>query len=241
MTTDKIDSSAVYALFEELKQKIVEFGNNAAQSVQPDSSINTGELSALVEELRNLVGQKQFSPEQVKALQDNIGGFTRVMIDKTGKKIETEVCEVTKLINQIIETVNTLNIPQKYVIRREFSFAIDFRNSKAAITMIAMGVIILLSLAGNIWQYSCNAQLKDNDLKYRYVKMQGAANHESLLNLETVFTYNRNKDSITIIRKRVETYERLVKEQAEKIERARLNAKEAERLEREVESVKNRK
>jgi hypothetical protein len=67
------------------------------------------------------------------------------------------------------------------------------------------------------------------------------ANHESLLNLETAFTYNRNKDSISIIRTRVETYERLVKEQAEKIERARLNAKEAERLEKDVESVKSRK
>ena len=71
--------------------------------------------------------------------------------------------------------------------------------------------------------------------------MQGETNPENLLKLETVFTYNRNKDSIAVIRKRVETYERLVKEQAEKIERARLNASEAERLEREVESVKNRK
>lgn len=71
--------------------------------------------------------------------------------------------------------------------------------------------------------------------------MQGEANPENLLKLETVFTYNRNNDSIAVIRKRVETYERLVKEQAEKIERARLNAKEAERLEKEVESVKSRK
>jgi hypothetical protein len=71
--------------------------------------------------------------------------------------------------------------------------------------------------------------------------MQGEANPENLLKLETFFTYNRNKDSIAVIRKRVETYERLVKEQAEKIERARLNAKEAERLEREVESMKKKK
>lgn len=38
-----------------------------------------------------------------------------------------------------------------------------------------------------------------------------------------VFTYHLNKDSISVIRKQVETYERLVKEQAEKIERARVN------------------
>jgi hypothetical protein len=39
----------------------------------------------------------------------------------------------------------------------------------------------------------------------------------------------------------VETYERLVKEQAEKIERARMNAKDAERLWKEVEDVKSKK
>jgi hypothetical protein len=71
--------------------------------------------------------------------------------------------------------------------------------------------------------------------------MQGEANPENLLKLETFFTYDRNKDSIAVIRKRVETYERLVKEQAEKIERARLNAKEAERLEREMALAKSRK
>jgi hypothetical protein len=112
---------------------------------------------------------------------------------------------------------------------------------KAAITMIAMGLIILFSATGNVWQSTRYSQLKDNDLKYRYINMQGEANPENLLKLETVFTYNRNKDSITVIRKWVETYEHLVKEQAEKIERARLNAKEAERLEREAESVKSRK
>lgn len=85
-----------------------------------------------------------------------------------------------------------------------------------------------------------NDRLSDNDLKYRYINMQGEANQETLLKLETVFTYNRNKDSIFTIRKQVETYERLVKEQAEKIERARLNALEAEQLQKEVESVKSR-
>lgn len=74
--------------------------------------------------------------------------------------------------------------------------------------MIAMGLVILLSMAGNIWQTTHNSQLRDNDLKYRYINMQGEANPENLLKLETVFTYNRNKDSIAVIRKRVETYER---------------------------------
>jgi hypothetical protein len=59
--------------------------------------------------------------------------------------------------------------------------------------------------------------------------------------LETIFTYDRNPDSIKIIHRQVVQYERLVREQAEKTEQAKLNASEAERLRKEVETVKGRK
>ncbi len=59
--------------------------------------------------------------------------------------------------------------------------------------------------------------------------------------LETNFTYRRNTDSIRTIRRRVEEYERLVKETAEKSERARLNSTEAERLKKAAEAVKKGK
>ena len=39
--------------------------------------------------------------------------------------------------------------------------------------------------------------------------MKGEINHEALLKLDTTFTYKPNKDSIAVIRKQVETYERL--------------------------------
>lgn len=87
-----------------------------------------------------------------------------------------------------------------------------------------MALVILLSLGGNIWQLNRNSQLKDKDLKYRYIKMQGKATSKDLLRLETIFTYERNRDSITIIRKKVETFERLIKKQTEKIEQTKFNA-----------------
>lgn len=241
MATEKMDTSAVYALFEELKQKIVEQGKRPDQPVQADSTVNSAEITVLVEKLQKVIDQKQFTPEQIEELQENMAEFAGCALGKSFEKLDGEFEKITDLINQLNKKIEPLNVPQNFVIRREHAFSLDFKNSKAAITMIAMGLGILLSAGGNIWQSIRNSQLRDNDLKYRYINMQGEANPENLLNLETVFTYNRNEDSIAIIRKRVETYERLVKEQAEKIERARLNAKEAERLEREVESVKSRK
>lgn len=241
MATEKMDASAVYALFEELKQKIVEQGKRADQPVQGDSTVNSAEITTLIEKLQKVIEQKLFTPEQIEELRENMAEFAGCALGKSFEKLDGDFLKITDLIDQLNKKVEPLNVPQNFVIRREHAFSLDFKNNKAAITMLSMGLVILLSVAGNIWQSSRNSQLKDNDLKYRYINMQGEANPDNLLKLETVFTYDRNKDSIAIIRKRVETYERLVKEQAEKIERARLNAEEAEKLEREVESVKSRK
>jgi predicted secreted Zn-dependent protease len=60
--------------------------------------------------------------------------------------------------------------------------------------------------------------------------MYGRINEENLYRLECQFKYN---DSIKIIRKHVETYEELVRKQAERIERAIQNADEADKLQKE--------
>lgn len=71
--------------------------------------------------------------------------------------------------------------------------------------------------------------------------MYGEANQEKLMDLETLFSYQRDEQQIAIIREQVETYERLVKEQAEKTERARLNTSQANELQKQAEFIKQRK
>jgi hypothetical protein len=99
-----------------------------------------------------------------------------------------------------------------------------------------MGLMILgLSyFIGN--QQQTISRYKDNDLKYRYIKMQGETDKESLYWLEQQFKYN---DSIRIIYKQVEKYEELAKEQADRIERAKQNHEEAEKLHKQKESIRN--
>lgn len=238
MATERMDTSAVYALFEELKQKITELSKREISPAQIEPTVNSAEITALKEELQKTTARKQFTLEQKQELQENMAEFAGCALGKSFEKLDGEFEKITDLINQLNKKIEPMNVLQNFVIRREHAFSLDFKSCKAAIAMIVMGLAILLSVTGNVWQTTRNSQLRDNDLKYRYINMQGEANSENLLDLETVFSYNRNKDSIAIIRKRVETYERLVKEQAEKIERARLNAKEAERLKKEVESLK---
>jgi hypothetical protein len=98
-----------------------------------------------------------------------------------------------------------------------------------------MGLMILgmLYFIGN--QRQTISRYKDNDLKYRYIKMQRQTNDENFYRLEQQFKHG---DSIDIIRKQVEKYEELVQEHAEKLEKTKRDGENADRLQREVESVK---
>jgi hypothetical protein len=151
-----------------------------------------------------------------------LGQISAYSINKVNENFSNAFDELKAAIKPIDEKINQIKSQQNVFIRKEHVFSIDFRNSRAALTMISMALVILLSFGGNIWQFNRNGQLKDNDLKYRFIKMRGIATSKDLLRMETIFTYDRNRDSIYVVREQVKNFERLVKEQAEKIERARL-------------------
>ncbi|KAA6335625.1 hypothetical protein EZS27_016167 [termite gut metagenome] len=181
MNSEKMDTSAVYALFEEIKESLKQ--NDGNKLVEP-AQLDMTAVNAMAEQFENLI---------------------------------EEVRKPTKV---------------------EHRHVIDIGSSKVFLSMVVM-VITILSLAFSIGnQREIINQYQDNDLKYRYIKMQGQMSEENLYRLERQFWY---RDGITIIRKQVEKYEHLVKEQAEKIERVRQNSEEVERLQEEVEALKESK
>ncbi len=220
-----MDSWAVYALFEELKQKIEQLSKGGISDNQTNSNFDTEEIVVLINEILTRVNQKQFSPEQIKELQNILAQVAGYSLGKVNDKIGTVLTELKTMIVPLNEKIGQLQTSTNMVMRKEHVFIVDFRRSKTAITIITMGLLILLSWGGNIWQLRNNNQLKDNDLKYRYIKMEGKPDSQDLLRLETIFTYSRNKDSISVIREQVKNYERLVKERVEKIELTKLKAK----------------
>jgi hypothetical protein len=218
MSSSKMDSSAVYALFEELKQKIDELSKNEIPDNQTDSTLNSEKLISLIEELKVKLNQPQFSKKQI----ENLGQIAANSINMINANFSKAIAELKSAITPIDEKIDQLKSQQNMVVRKEHVFSIDFRNSRAALTMISMALVILLSFGGNIWQLNRNSELKDNDLKYRYIKSINGINPENLYKLEDIFQYNRDKKLIKEIRENVEQYEREVKEVAEKIERERL-------------------
>jgi hypothetical protein len=218
MGTSKMDSSAVYTLFEELKQKIDELSKKSIPDNQANSTFDPEELISLIEDLQNRINQQQFTPEQIKSL----GQISAYSVNKVNENLNKVFTEIKAVITPIDEKFNLLKSPQNMVIQNDHNFRVDFQNSKAAITMISMALIILLSSGGNIWQLNRNIQLKDNDLKYRYIKSTNGINPENLYKLEDIFQYNRDKKLIKEIRGNVEEYERKIRETAENIEHEKL-------------------
>jgi len=169
----------------------------------------------------NQVNQTQFSNEQLRILLKNMVTASTYTICEVGKNLSAVKRELKATISPINERIDQLKIPKDVIVRKEHHIRIDFRNSKAVITIISMALAILLLLGGNVWQLNTNGKLRDNDLKYRYIKLKGEVDTKVLSQLESIFTYNRDRDAISKIRKQVKSHEQLVREHAEKLERER--------------------
>lgn len=240
MNTDRMDTSAVYGLFEELKQSLTEMASSL-KGRSEQQTIDLSKIEELFGKINTLSKQEAFSPKQIRALEEILTKSIVAGLEIAFEKLDGWDSEKKETLQAIEAKIDELGKEGRTVIRKEHVFSLDFKNSKMVITLCCMGLVLLFSLVGNFWQMRQNSQLSGNDLKYRYIKMYGEANQEKLMDLETVFTYQRDEQQIALIREQVETYERLVKEQAEKIERVRLNRSQANELQKQAEPIKQRK
>lgn len=81
--------------------------------------------------------------------------------------------------------------------------------------------MMLIILAMGIWSNSLrnqNAKLSDNDLKYRYIQMQGSVTTNDFIALDSLFYSNRNSKKIKALCKQVKTFEENVKQRARILE-----------------------
>jgi hypothetical protein len=196
----------------------------------------------LLRELSDKVGEiadrKEFTAEQIAELRKIVTGIANYFLKVQGEKYG----EIKSSLEAISEQLDALKAEkQDSTIHHEHRHIIDVVSSKNFFVLATIGFVIFVSFVLHIYQFDRIRMSRDNDLKYRYVKMRDGATPGDIKRLETIFTYDRNPDSIKLIRRQVVQYERLVKEQAEKIEQARLNASEAERLQNQAETVKGGK
>lgn len=193
-------------------------------------------LREILERLSDFVVCKEFTAEQTTALR-----HIENTVDKALRDFQNvEYRELKSLLETIRQRTDELRAetPDSTINHRH---TLDIGSSKVFISMIVMGLVILgLSyVIGS--QRRTIGQFRDNDLKYRYIQMRGEAAPGDILHLRETFDYNRNIDSIRVIRQRVERYEKLIREESERQARAHLNAEEAEKLRQEAATVRGDK
>jgi hypothetical protein len=151
--------------------------------------------------------------------------------DKPVEPVQVDLTAVNTMTERFEDVIREVREPGKI----EHRHKIEIASNWVFLSLVIMAIMIigLFYIIEN--QRRTISQYRDNDLKYRYIKMIGKVDEENLYCLERQFQYS---DSIKVIRKQVEKYEELVKEQAEKLERAKRNSEEAENLKNEVESLK---
>ena len=141
--------------------------------------------------------------------------------------------DCTKRMEGIMEEV------RKPVVR-ERKITIDIVAKEVLFLFIGMCLVISVMGAALYFVSRPNYDRDDNDLKYRYIKMKGEATPKRIAELENLFEINRDNAKIRQLRQDVEDYERAVKEEALLDEQARLRQLEADKLDQQVNSIKNK-
>jgi len=193
-----------------------------------NETMDTSMVCEMFEEVKELTAKQLKAIEELCSKSASVSESAPALAPEDGQKIET-------LAEKLDGVSEKLSRPLKH------HHTLDFMGNKALITLVATVGALLVSLWINHNQRDTIARNRDNDLKYRYIQMRGEATPANILRLRNVFEFNRNPDSIKIIRQQVERYEQLVRQQAENEARAKLNDEQAKQLWQEAESVKGGK
>ena len=242
MNTQTDNNETLAVIMSDLKKLVKHFkldrrrqnDEGADNESDPDNAILENISTAITE----LSARKSFTEQQIGQLKV-IGAAVSDYCTAKQDERQTELKSLLAVITQKLDEHQAAT--QKTITRHEHYFTVDFRNSKAAITMTVMALIILVSAGLNIHQVYRNSDLRDNDIKYRYVKMQGKASAEELYRLRGIFEFDRNTDSMKVIRRQVERYEQLVKEYNETQYRQRQDEARSREIEQEAATVKGSK
>ena len=168
-------------------------------------------------------------PQQVDLSElENHASLTNELIKEGFQKQQEQLDE----LGQKLEKQQNKPLPvQKHL------HTIELKSSKVVITLVSLAMALLSSVCYNVYQFSANSRLNNNDIKFRYIKAFGEITPENLLKLETIFEYEPDKQKQRSLRRMVEENEQRVEQRARELEEARLKESQAEQLRKEAESI----
>jgi hypothetical protein len=127
--------------------------------------------------------------------------------DKPVESVQVDMTAVNAMTERLEDMIEEVRKPS--IVKHQHRHTIDIRSNWFFLSWVGLAIIILILFWLMANQQQTISKYKDNNLKYRYIKIQEQTDEESLYRLEQQFKYN---DSIKIIRRQVEKYEELVRE-----------------------------
>lgn len=216
-----MDIKIIISMFEDLKKLISEQFNNLTKLVESLAKAKSDQLVLPI------------IPQQVNLSElENHTSFTKELIKEGFQKQQEQLDE----LGQKLEKQQNKPLPvQKHL------HTIELKSSKVVIALVSLDVALFSSVCYNVYQFSANSRLSNNDIKFRYIKAFGEITSENLLKFETIFEYEPDKQKQRSIRQMIEEHEQRVEQRARDLEQARLKEAQAEQLRKEAESIKQKK
>ena len=231
-------------ILEGLLSMVTELKGKLEAQVTPASREETLErLEAIEQALSELHSNSAVPEEKLQVIQSQLDDIRNRMqgqqknIEDT-KKITLETYRNFKIM---VDTLNSYKTDKEEATPLPFYQRI-YNNVTSWIrpglfVFSAVLVICSASIFLNVRLVTRMQQLQDNDIKYRYLLMQGWADGEIFDILETKFNWQRDNGFIQSLTDSVIDFEYRSRKQAEALERARLLNEQAEQLRKEADKL----
>ncbi len=152
----------------------------------------------------------------------------------------TKVEALTEQLQTVVDkTGEVIEAVRKPIIKQsKFSISVE---SKEMLFYILLSFVVIVVLATKYFvDTKPNYDQRDNDIKYRYIKMEGEATPEMITELENLFELNRDNKKIKEIWQNVKEYEETIRKKVVAEEQARRRQLEADRLYNKAKGLKTR-
>ena len=233
-------------ILEGLLSMVTELKEKQEAQVTPASREETLErLDAIERTLSELHGSPAVPKKELQAVQSRLDSIRDEMQGQQKHIEDTKkiALETYRCFNVMVKTLNAYRTEREEAAplpfyRRIYNRVASWVRPKLFL-FLAVLVVCATSIALNVRLTKRMGQLQDNDMKYRYLLMQGQADGSTLERLENKFKWQRDERFIRSLTDSVLDFEERCRKQAEALERARLLNEQAERLKKEADRLEN--
>ena len=208
-----------FVLFEEIKNKLETIYRELKELKEKENgsvSLPVQSTPAQSDEQKEQELLNQYEQRTKEVINKYIGVQVRIK-DEEAKSMDKLVASVLTMLHEWQEQKEHPQ-PQEHIHRHSF----DIKSSKVFITVVAVSILCLISLVGNYFLWQRKQQYKDDDLKFRIIRVWRGCSPKEILWLNDVFDIHRDEKIIKLIKEKADGYNLQLKSKADSLMQKKL-------------------